>query len=59
MFKFISSMSRKQKTGVFLGIDLALIPVALLITYALQSLPTTALATLIQTLPVLISPVTM
>ena len=53
MFNFVSAMSRKQKTGVFLGIDLALIPVALFITYTLQSLPTSATDTLIQTLPVL------
>lgn len=53
MFDFVMSLSRKQKTGVFLGIDLALIPVALLITYTLQSLPTSAVDTLIATLPVL------
>jgi FlaA1/EpsC-like NDP-sugar epimerase len=53
MFGFITTLSRKQKTGVFLGIDLALIPVALLITYTLQSLPTTPVETLIHTLPVL------
>ena len=53
MIDFVSSMSRKQKTYVFLGIDLALIPVALLITYTLQSLPTSPVETLIATLPVL------
>lgn len=53
MFNFIVSLSRKQKTGVFLGIDLALIPIALLLTYTLQSLPTTPVETLIATLPVL------
>ena len=53
MFDFVTSLSRKQKTGVFLGIDLALIPVALLITYMVQSLPTSAIETMIDTLPVL------
>jgi FlaA1/EpsC-like NDP-sugar epimerase len=53
MFNFVSSISRKQKTGVFLSMDLALIPVALYITYTLQSLPTSAIETLIRTLPIL------
>ncbi|HID67203.1 MAG TPA: polysaccharide biosynthesis protein, partial [Roseibacterium sp.] len=53
MFDFVTSLSRKQKTGVFLGIDLALIPIALLITYMVQSLPTSAIETMIDTLPVL------
>ncbi len=53
MLDFVTALSRKQKTYVFLGIDLALIPVALLITYTLQSLPTTAVETLVITLPVL------
>ena len=53
MYSFVRSMSRNQKTGVFLGIDLALIPLALFFTYTLQSLPTSAGETLIQTLPVL------
>lgn len=46
-------MPRQQKTWVFLGVDLALIPIALLITYALQALPSTAIETLIAALPVL------
>ena len=28
MFNFVITLSRKQKTGIFLGIDLALIPLA-------------------------------
>ena len=53
MFDFVTSLSRKQKIGVFLGIDLALIPLALLITYMVQSLPTTPFETMVDTLPVL------
>jgi FlaA1/EpsC-like NDP-sugar epimerase len=53
MFDFVISLSRQQKTGVFLSIDLALIPVALLITYMVQALPTTPFETMVDTLPVL------
>ena len=53
MFNFVTSLSRNQKTGVFLGIDLALIPLALLITYMVQALPTTPFETMIDSLPVL------
>lgn len=53
MFDFVTTLSRAQKTGVFLGIDLALIPLALLITYMVQSLPTTPFETMVDTLPVL------
>ncbi len=53
MINFITSLSRKQKSGIFLGIDLVLVPIALLVTYTLQSLPTSPIETLIATLPVL------
>jgi len=53
MIDFVTSLSRRQKSGIFLGIDLVLIPVALLISYTLQSLPTSPIETLIATLPVL------
>ena len=53
MFGLISNMTRGQKTVVFLCIDLVLIPLALLITYSVQSLPTSPFETLVLTLPVL------
>ncbi|NRB19347.1 MAG: polysaccharide biosynthesis protein [Rhodobacteraceae bacterium] len=53
MFNFISSLSRKQKSYIFLAIDLGLIPVALLFTYGVQSLPASAMDTLAGVLPVL------
>ena len=53
MLNFIRSLTRRQKAYVFLAIDLALIPLALLFTYAVQALPTPALATLLQALPIL------
>ncbi len=52
MFRLISALSRSQKAYVFIAVDLALIPLALLFTYTLQSLPTTPVETLIQTAPV-------
>ena len=42
MLSFIRSLTRKQRGYVFLTIDLALIPLALLFTYTLQALPMTA-----------------
>ncbi|TDK50920.1 polysaccharide biosynthesis protein [Antarcticimicrobium luteum] len=53
MLKLLSALSRSQRAYVFLGIDLALIPVALLLTYAVQVLPASALETLRASLPVL------
>jgi len=53
MLKLLTSLSRKQKAYVFLGFDLALIPVALLFTYTVQSLPEPAIQTLYHSLPVL------
>lgn len=53
MLKLIHALSRSQKVYVLLAVDLALIPAALLFTYAVQSLPTTAYDTLLQTLPIL------
>ncbi len=53
MFKLISSWSRTQKAYIFLAIDLALIPVALLFTYMVQALPNSPIDTLISVLPIL------
>ncbi len=53
MLKLLGALSRGQRAYVFLGIDLILIPVALLFTYAVQALPTSPLQTLQASLPVL------
>jgi FlaA1/EpsC-like NDP-sugar epimerase len=53
MLKLFSTLTRKQKGGFFLAVDLALVPVALLFTYTLQSLPLSAGDTLWQSLPIL------
>ena len=53
MFNLLSSMSRRQKAYVFLALDLALIPVALLFTYLVQALPIPVWEALRATLPVL------
>lgn len=53
MFNLISALSRKQKSYIFLTIDLGLIPLALLLTFLVQPLPGSALATLAAMLPVL------
>lgn len=53
MLQFINLLTRKQKSYVFLAGDLFLIPVALLFTYTVQALPTTAVETLVQSLPIL------
>ena len=50
---FVLSLPRKQKMYIFLVLDLAMIPASLLFTYALQALPTSALETLVLTLPTL------
>ncbi|GAA6194444.1 polysaccharide biosynthesis protein [Phaeobacter gallaeciensis] len=53
MFQFLRILSRRQKVCIFLTIDLSLLPVALLFTYAVQSLPGPAFDTLLATAPVL------
>ncbi len=53
MLKLIHTLSRAQKVYVLLAVDLALIPLALLFTYSVQSLPNSAYDSLLQTLPVL------
>ena len=53
MLDFVNSLTRKQKARIFLTIDLLLIPVALLLTFAVQPLPGTPLETLVRFLPVL------
>ncbi|MCE8510019.1 polysaccharide biosynthesis protein [Ruegeria pomeroyi] len=53
MFLLLTSLSRRWKALIFLGIDLCWIPVALYLAYLTQSPPQTALYTLLATLPVL------
>lgn len=53
MLQFINALSRKQKSLVFLAVDLCLIPVALLLAFAMQSMPATTLEILIHILPTL------
>lgn len=53
MISIFSGLTRNQKAGIFLAIDLAFIPIALLFTYTVQSLPTSAVDTLQQNLPIL------
>ncbi len=53
MLNVIRALTRKQKAWVFLALDLALIPIALLFTYTVQALPASPAETLLQTLPVL------
>lgn len=53
MFQLISSWSRKQKAYVFLAIDLALIPLALLFSFTVQSLPVAPLDAFVSVLPIL------
>ncbi len=55
MLKLINALTRKQKSLIFLGVDLALIPLALIFTYAVQALPVSeALGWAEPTLPFLI-----
>lgn len=51
MFTLLNRMTRQQKAWIFIVIDLLLIPVALLFSYAIQALPTMPLETLRMTLP--------
>jgi FlaA1/EpsC-like NDP-sugar epimerase len=53
MFEFVRLLTRRQKACIFLAIDLALLPAALLFSYMIQSLPTSAPETLVATLPIL------
>ncbi len=53
MFNLISALSRKQKSYIFLAIDLALIPMALLFTLVMQPLPEPELKILGDMLPLL------
>jgi len=53
MLKILNSVSRAKKVYTLLGIDLALIPAALLFTFLVQALPTSAPETLLKTLPIL------
>ncbi|MEM9128136.1 MAG: nucleoside-diphosphate sugar epimerase/dehydratase [Pseudomonadota bacterium] len=53
MLYFISTLNRRQKGWIFLAIDLALIPLALLLTFSLQPLPQPAIAALVSYLPIL------
>ena len=53
MLRIINALTRKQKSYIFLAIDVALIPLALLFAFALQSMPTSAPETLRHALPIL------
>lgn len=53
MFNLISALTRKQKSYIFLAIDLLLAPLALLFTLILQPRPETALETFTAALPLL------
>ncbi len=49
----LSGLSRKQKSWIFLAVDLGLIPLALFTAYAVQSLPASAPETMIRAEPIL------
>jgi FlaA1/EpsC-like NDP-sugar epimerase len=53
MLKLIYALSRKQKGYVLLIVDLFLVPLALIFTYTIQTLPTSAFDSFLLTLPVL------
>ncbi|WP_109468707.1 polysaccharide biosynthesis protein [Albibacillus kandeliae] len=53
MLKLLGLLTRKQKGYVFLAVDLALIPAALLFAFTVQSLPIPPLAALWLSLPIL------
>ncbi len=53
MYQLIHLLTRRQKAGIFLAIDVALVPLALLFSYLIQSLPTSPVETLMASLPVL------
>ena len=53
MVNLIRSLTRKQKAYVFLTVDLALVPAALLFTFTVQALPMSPVEALWQSLPTL------
>ncbi len=53
MLKFIVSLTRQQKSLILLGVDLTVVPLALLFAFALQSLPTNAFETLLMAGPII------
>lgn len=53
MFQLISAMNRNQKAYVFMALDTALIPLALLFTYTVQTMPAMPFEKLWLTFPVL------
>lgn len=53
MIRLLNRMTRTQKAAVFMAIDMALIPLALLFTYAVQPLAASPLETLRQAAPIL------
>lgn len=53
MLSIFKTLPRRQKAYIFLAIDLTLIPIALFFTYSIQSLPTSAVETLLQNLSIL------
>ncbi len=53
IYKMLSVLTRKQKSYVFLTLDLFLLPVSALFAFGLQNLQTTPVETLFQILPLL------
>ncbi|MBL4898086.1 MAG: hypothetical protein JKX76_00425, partial [Colwellia sp.] len=53
MLSLISALSRKQKSWIFLAVDLLLCPLALLFTFSVQVPPQSAVASFTALLPVL------
>nr|WP_254682799.1 nucleoside-diphosphate sugar epimerase/dehydratase [Ruegeria sp. PR1b] len=53
IFNFITGLSRTKKSYIFLGIDVVLLPLALLFTYMVQDQPVAPLTLLGQMLPIL------
>ena len=53
MLNFLNALTRRQKGYVFLGLDLGLIPLALLFTFVVQSLPMSPIEALTATGPIL------
>ena len=53
MLRLVKSLTRKQKRNVLLILDLLLVPVALVFTFAVQADPRTPLETLTLLLPAL------
>lgn len=53
MLKLIKSLNRRQKRGILLLVDAAIIPVALIFTFGVQAAPLTPMETLRLVLPIL------